>query len=65
MTEIGQDEVARKPFVKCEQNRDGDSFRSHHTNKYFPEAAGSSLPSKRARLIEEQANYLLEEYLTL
>jgi capping protein (actin filament) muscle Z-line, beta len=64
---VGQDEVSKKPFVKCEQNREGDSFRSHHSNKYFPEAEvpGSAFPTKRARLIEEQTNYLLEEYLTL
>ena len=33
-TEI--DTVANKEFLKCEYNRDGDSYRSPWTNKYFP-----------------------------
>jgi hypothetical protein len=33
-------------FIMCEQNRDGDSYRSPLSNKYFPETEDGKLPSE-------------------
>lgn len=30
------DTVTGRDFLKCEYNRDGDSYRSPWSNKYFP-----------------------------
>ena len=32
-----RDDVANKDFLLCEYNRDGDSYRSPHTNQFFPD----------------------------
>jgi len=32
-----RDDVANKDFLLCEYNRDGDSYRSPHTNHFFPD----------------------------
>ena len=43
-------------FIKCDYNRDGDSYRSPHTNTYYPPIPdGQSIP-KNLREIEEAAN---------
>lgn len=34
--EIGEDEKHGKPFLKCEYNMYGDSYRSPWSNQYFP-----------------------------
>lgn len=34
--DIGDDETEGKPFLKCEYNMFGDSFRSPWSNQYFP-----------------------------
>jgi len=35
--DVGYDEIEGKEFLKCEYNKDGDSYRSPWTNTYFPE----------------------------
>lgn len=45
------------PFLKTEFNRDGDSYRSPLSNKYFPESEGY-LPQGELRRIEEIGNVL-------
>ena len=32
-----RDEEAERDFLLCDYNRDGDSYRSPHTNKYYPD----------------------------
>ena len=32
-----RDDIANKDFLLCEYNRDGDSYRSPHTNQFFPD----------------------------
>eukprot|EP00697_Spironema_sp_BW2_P003592 gnl/Spiro4/14788_TR7971_c0_g1_i1.p1 gnl/Spiro4/14788_TR7971_c0_g1~~gnl/Spiro4/14788_TR7971_c0_g1_i1.p1 ORF type:complete len:293 (+),score=60.77 gnl/Spiro4/14788_TR7971_c0_g1_i1:57-881(+) len=55
------DPVAGKDFLKCEFNRDFDSFRSPWTNQYFPAYAGI-LPSDELRRVEEQLNHVFDSY---
>ena len=43
LLEIEFDEQANRDFLKCEYNRDGDSYRSPWSNKYYPEASGEAV----------------------
>jgi capping protein beta len=36
LLEIEFDTAINREFLKCEYNRDGDSYRSPWSNKYFP-----------------------------
>lgn len=59
---IVQDTAANKPFVACDYNRDGDSYRSPWSNKYFPPLADGFLPAKSRRAMEDIANTLFDVY---
>lgn len=48
-----------------EFNRDGDSFRSHISNKYFPVIDDALYPSESLRNLEVKANLVFEEYKKL
>ena len=58
-----------KPFLCCDFNRDGDAFRSHHSNQYFPADAAKELedggvkPSDRLRSLEVAANSVWRMYV--
>jgi capping protein (actin filament) muscle Z-line, beta len=41
--EIEIDTATGGDFLKCEYNRDGDSYRSPWTNKYYPHANDESI----------------------
>lgn len=44
-------------FLKCEYNRDGDSYRSPWSNKYFPQGSEDSIfPSNDLLALEQKAN---------
>ena len=62
-TEISNDD-SEGPFIKCEQNRDGDSYRSPITNKYFPqpEEGEGKFPSPDLRKLEEKLNKMFKVY---
>jgi capping protein beta len=50
-------------FIKCEYNRDGDSYRSPHSNLYFPEAeSGAKFPSPELRELEIKLNKIFSIY---
>lgn len=50
-------------FIQCEQNRDGDSYRSPFSNKYFPPAeADAKYPSPPLRKLEEKLNKMFQIY---
>lgn len=57
-------DVGRK-FLTCDYNRDGDSFRSPWSNKYFPALEDGFLPSARLRAMESEANELFDAYREL
>ena len=62
-TEISNDD-SEGPFIKCEQNRDGDSYRSPISNKYFPqpEDGEGKFPSPDLRKLEEKLNKQFKIY---
>ena len=53
---------AKGPFLKCEQNRDGDSYRSPWSNQYFPPTQDAKYPSKELRTLEEKLNTMFKYY---
>lgn len=60
------DTAANKEFVVCDYNRDEDSHRSPHSNKYYPPMTGEGfLPSPKLREMEITANRLFETYRNL
>ena len=60
------DTTANKEFLKCEYTRDGDSYRSPWTNKYFPQASSDSIyPSADLLQLEQKANDVFLRYAML
>lgn len=49
-------------FLQCEHNRDGDSYRSPITNKYYPEVEDGRYPSKSLRELEVKLNKAFNAY---
>eukprot|EP00741_Cyanophora_paradoxa_P004469 tig00000806_g4338.t1 len=60
--EVRFDPEANREFVLCEYNRDGDSYRSPWSNKYFPPLEDGAVPSARLRAVEVGANELFDSY---
>ncbi|ODV78984.1 F-actin-capping protein subunit beta [Suhomyces tanzawaensis NRRL Y-17324] len=58
-----------KPFLCCDYNRDGDSYRSPCSNKYFPVQADDDelppFPSNTIRQLEIKANDAFDVYRDL
>ena len=52
-------------FIMCEQNRDGDSYRSPITNTYFPPTEDAKYPSAPLRQLEETLNKMFKIYVRL
>jgi capping protein beta len=52
------DEDANREFLQHEYNRDGDSYRSPWTNKYWPPLNSEFFPSQNLRGLEEKANQI-------
>jgi capping protein beta len=53
----GEDE-----FIKSEYNRDGDSYRSPNTNKYYPPSSDATYPSTEYREFEIKLNTIFNLY---
>ena len=51
-----------KLYLKCDYNRDGDSYRSPWTNEFDPALDDGFKPSARLRAIEENANIIWDTY---
>jgi capping protein beta len=63
---IAHDAAAKRDYLLCDYNRDGDSYRSPWTNKYDPPLDdGGALPSDKLRNIETQANEVFDIYRDL
>ncbi|EAY22231.1 F-actin capping protein, beta subunit, putative [Trichomonas vaginalis G3] len=62
---IQQDKDTHQDFIKCDYNRDGDSYRSPFTNKYYPPISDGQTPSPKLRKLEELANKAFSSYLNL
>lgn len=57
--------VTGKPYLLCDYNRDGDSFRSPWSNEYEPALADGSVPSPEVRKLEISANDAFDTYKDL
>ena len=57
-------ETGRK-YLRCDYNRDGDSYRSPWSNKYNPPIDDGFLPSEQLRPVEMEANELFDAYREL
>eukprot|EP01084_Bolivina_argentea_P247530 414096_1 len=60
--EIDVDPTTGQKFIICDFNRDGDSYRSPWSNKYFPPIEDGFMPSKEMRAFEIEANSVFEVY---
>ena len=54
-----------RSFLQCDYNRDGDSFRSPWSNRYYPALEDGFLPTERLRTMEIEANELFDAYREL
>jgi len=63
---VAMDKEAKKNYVLCDYNRDGDSYRSPWSNKYYPEIEEDGFkPNDQLRELEIKANKLFEIYRKL
>jgi len=60
-----KDPKTGQEFIMCDYNRDGDSFRSPWSNKYYPALDDAFYPSERLRQLEVEANKLFDVYRKL
>jgi len=51
-----------KDYLVCDYNRDGDSYRSPHSNKYDPPLDDGILPPEDLRELEKKANDIFQSY---
>jgi capping protein beta len=64
--EVEYDTKAAKDFLKCEYNRDGDSYRSPWSNKYYPDASEEAVyPSADLLQLEQKFNDVFARYASL
>ncbi|KAL4455722.1 hypothetical protein ABPG74_003132 [Tetrahymena malaccensis] len=66
--EIGICSVTQREFIKCEFNRDGNSYRSPYSNVYHPpfeDGEDGVVPMQDTRDLEIKANELFLEYQKL
>ena len=61
-TKVCKDDV-KGEFIMCEQNRDGDSYRSPYSNTYFPPTDDAKYPSAQLRDLEEKLNKMFKLYI--
>jgi capping protein beta len=52
-------------FVKCENNRDEESYRSPWSNQYQPAVTDATFPNEDLRALEVATNTMLAEYKKL
>jgi len=62
---IAYDAHAKRDYLLCDYNRDGDSYRSPWSNKYDPPIDEGAVPSAGLRAIEVQANEIFDIYRDL
>lgn len=57
-----QDSEDGRFFLLCDYNRDGDSYRSPWSNKFYPEQVEGNFPHDRIRQLEIEANQAFDQY---
>ncbi|KZT57652.1 putative F-actin capping protein beta subunit [Calocera cornea HHB12733] len=50
------------PYLCCDYNKDGDSYRSPHSNEYDPPLPDGTFPSAKLRKLEVSANEAFDTY---
>jgi capping protein beta len=63
--EMETDKKVGKPFLLCDYNRDGDSYRSPWSNNYYPaldDGDDGFKPSENLRKLEIEANQVFDIY---
>lgn len=63
--QTAQDPTTGQEFIKCDYNRDCDSYRSPYTNTYVPPLEDGLLPSERLRNLEQMAIHGFQAYRKL
>ena len=63
--QIGIDEKNQRKYIKCDYNRDGDSYRSPWSNEFFPPIDDGFKPPDNLRELELQANQVFDAYRQL
>lgn len=64
--DVAQCQETKKSFLCCDYNRDGDSYRSPYSNKYYPPTDDHSpYPSAALRKLEIKANESFDIYRDL
>jgi len=63
--EIAVDESTSKEYIKHEYNRDGDSYRSPWTNKFYPACDATFFPSTELLSLEQKCNDVFSQYVKL
>eukprot|EP01120_Amphizonella_sp_Union-15-10_P010514 TRINITY_DN4217_c0_g1_i1.p1 TRINITY_DN4217_c0_g1~~TRINITY_DN4217_c0_g1_i1.p1 ORF type:complete len:281 (+),score=46.96 TRINITY_DN4217_c0_g1_i1:130-972(+) len=62
---IAHDTKAKKDYLLCDYNRDGESYRSPWSNQYFPPLKDGVSPSKLLRQLEIDVNDAFDVYREL
>jgi len=60
--EIAVDPDSSREYLLCDFNRDGDSYRSPWSNKFFPPLDDGAVPSDELRKLEITANDMFNHY---
>lgn len=60
--DMRQDSETGKAFLICDYNRDGDSYRSPWSNKYYPDQVDGNFPNERLRKLEIEINQAFDQY---
>lgn len=61
--QIETDPKTKRKYIKCDYNRDGDSYRSPFSNEYYPPLEGGFQISQKLRDIETLAQSTFQVYL--
>ena len=59
---IAHDNTAKRDYLLCDYNRDGDSYRSPWSNNYDPPLSDGAVPSAKLRALEVQLNDVFDIY---
>lgn len=59
---VKNDPSVGKDYLICDYNRDGDSYRSPFSNKYYPALDEGVVPPDHLRKLEVRANELFQQY---
>jgi len=62
---IAFDSSAKRDYLLCDYNRDGDSYRSPWSNKYDPPLGDGVVPSSSLRKLEVELNEVFDAYRDL